>query len=148
METKQVVKSIVSLFKLYPEIFASGYMRFVFGSVKKEIERNTAMYDVEAGYYFSWWRGKRNPKKWRIEKIVVTRNNQGQGTELMEKFLTMVGKNYESVELKVLKTNKIAIKWYKKYGFLVVQDKGDYWKMLKTKKVNKAAIQFRKSRKI
>ena len=131
METKEAVKSIVNLFKLYPEIFASGYMRFIYGSIKKELERNTVMYDIQEGYYFSWWRGKRNPNKWRIEKIVVTKNNQGQGTKLMEKFLTMVGKNYDSIELKVLKTNEIAIKWYKKYGFEITHDQDKYWKMVK-----------------
>lgn len=147
MEQKAVVKSIVSLFKQYPNIFPSGYMRFVYGAIKKELSNETCFYDLEEGYYFSWWQGKRNPNKWRVEKIVITRQGQGRGNMLMARFLKKLPKKYESVELKVLKTNELAIRFYKRWGFLIVEEKGDYYKMKKTRLVNKEAVRFLKKNK-
>ena len=57
-------------------------------------------------------------------------------------------KGWESVELKVLKSNEAAINFYSKFGFQIVECKGDYWKMIKTKKINKEGVKFRRQAKI
>ena len=139
------VKQMQQLFKAYPDIFPSGYFRFLGGGLKKEISRNTAWTNDEIGFYFSWWRGQRNPKRWKIEKICVRNRKKGMGTKLMTLFLKKIEKEgWKEVSLKVLKTNDIAIKFYKKYNFQIVADKGDYWLMKKTKTINKEAIAFRR----
>ncbi len=142
---REKVKEMQQLFKAYPEIFPSGYFRFLGGGLKKEISRNTAWSNNSVGFYFSWWRGQRNPKRWKIEKICVRNRKRGMGTKLMTMFFKKLDKEgWSEVSLKVLKTNEVAIKFYKKYNFQIVADKGDYWLMKKTKKVNKEAIVFRR----
>jgi len=151
IDLKQKVKDMQQLFKAYPDIFPPGYFRFLAGGLKKEIERGSIFMNKGEllGYYFSWWRGKRNPKRWRIEKICVANRRQGTGTMLMTMFLMKTEiDGWEEIELKVLKSNNAAINFYEKFDFQIVECRGDYWKMLKTKKINKKAIKFRKQAKI
>jgi len=148
-QIKAKVKEMQNLFKAYPDIFPPGYFRFLAGGLKKEITRRTIFMNSDQGFYFSWWQGQRNPKRWKIEKICVSKRRQGIGTLLMNLFLKKIKrKGWESVELKVLKSNEAAIKFYSKFGFQICECKGDYWKMLKTKKINKAGVKFRRQAKI
>ena len=148
-QIKAKVKQMQNLFKAYPDIFPPGYFRFLAGGLKKEITRRTIFMNNDQGFYFSWWQGQRNPKRWKIEKICVSKRRQGIGSTLMTLFLKKIErKGGESVELKVLKSNEAAINFYSKFGFQIVECKGDYWKMIKTKKINKEIVKFRRQAKI
>ena len=118
------VKNVVEMLKLYPDIFPSGYLRYAYGSIKKEMENKTCLYIKDVGY-LGYWRGKRNTFMWRLEKLVVVNRGRGDGSRLINRFFQIVGDNYTQITLKVRKSNKVGIRFYQHHGFVIIDEMRD-----------------------
>lgn len=93
--------------------------------------------DKLAGYIYVGAGKKGQDKNYGfIQTLEVLKQYRGYG--LSNSLLDDAIKKYNAVDLTVYKDNEVAIKLYKKHGFVIIgygnsKDKSDYWMKLKTK---------------
>ena len=64
--------------------------------------------------------------------VIIDKDFRGEGIAklLLESSISdIINRGFIHYKLEVLKTNIIAIKFYKKYGFSIEEDRGDLWLM-------------------
>jgi hypothetical protein len=139
------IKEIIDIFKQYPDIFPSGYFRFLPATLDKHDKKGTLIY--KNGVVLTYTKYKKTVNKYKIKPGDVKLNqlvNKNQGNGRAKKiFLKFMKKHKDSnLLLDVLASNKRAIKFYKKNGFKKIANTkfGDKLKgivMLKHTKKNK-----------
>lgn len=142
------IKEIIDIFKQYPDIFPSGYFRFLPATLDKHDKKGTLIY--KNGVVLTYTKYKKTVNKYKKYKIKpgdvklnqLVNKNQGNG-RAKKIFLKFMKKHKDSnLLLDVLASNKRAIKFYKKNGFKKIANTkfGDKLKgivMLKHTKKNK-----------
>nr|MBC8294587.1 GNAT family N-acetyltransferase [Pelagibacterales bacterium] len=142
------IKEIIDIFKQYPDIFPSGYFRFLPATLDKHDKKGTLIY--KNGVVLTYTKYKKTVNKYKKYKIKpgdvklnqLVNKNQGNG-RAKKIFLKFMKKHKDSnLLLDVLDSNKRAIKFYKKNGFKKIANTkfGDKLKgivMLKHTKKNK-----------
>lgn len=117
------VKKIVKIFQQYPDIFPSGYFRFLPATIEKHLKNKTLRYTN--GVVLTWTNYKKTVRKTpkcvmkpgdvKINQLV----NKNQGNGMAKKvFLSFMKKREKkTVWLEVRSDNKRAIRFYNKNGF-------------------------------
>jgi hypothetical protein len=117
------VKRLIKIFQQYPEIFPSGYFRFLGARLQNHIDKKTLW--NKKGVILTWIKYKKTVKKTpkcvikpgdvKLDQIV----NKNQGNGAAKKITLQFLKKFEKdrIWLEVRANNKRAIKFYKKNGF-------------------------------
>jgi len=122
------VKEYEKIFKQYPDVFPSGYFRFLRTRLQKHIKNKTLIYKngVILTYMIYQNSVKKTPdciiKKGDVKLDQIVNKNQGNGAakKVVEDFLTKFKTN--RIWLEVRDDNKRAIQFYKDRGFKKVGD--------------------------
>ena len=118
------IKEMEKIFKLYPDVFPSGYFRFFNASMSNKIKNNE--YIFKNGVIMTWKIYKRKSQihtdKFPIEVGDVKINqlvNKNPGNGKAKKIFTSFLKkhNKKKIYLDVRSDNKRAVKFYKKNKF-------------------------------
>ena len=142
------IKDIINIFKQYPDIFPSGYFRFLPATLEKHDKKGTLIY--KNGVVLTYTKYKKTVNKYKkyiikpgdVKLNQLVNKNQGNG-KAKKIFLKFMKTHKDSnLLLDVLASNKRAIKFYRKNGFKKIADTkfGDKLKgivMLKKSKKNK-----------
>lgn len=125
---KEDIKKYEAIFKQYPEVFPSGYFRYLKIRLQKHIENKTLIYKNGVILTFVVYQKsqKKTPKitiqKGDVKLDQIVNKNQGNGAAkgVVEEWL----KKYEDkrVWLEVRSDNKRAIGFYKDRGFKKMDD--------------------------
>ena len=115
------METYIFLSKKYPNVFPSGYFRFLKSKLQKHIDNNTLQY--KNGVLLTWKIYKKNYglfKKGDVKLCQLINNIPGNGESsyAIIEFLT----KYKKVWLEVKTDNERAIKFYKKMGFKIVKE--------------------------
>ena len=121
------VKEIVKIFQQYPDIFPSGYFKFLSGVIDKHKKNKTLIY--KNGVVLTWTEYKKTVNKGsqkctiqkgdiKINQLVNKNEGNGKAKKIFLKFLEKY-KN-KPLWLEVREDNKRAIKFYKKNKFKMV----------------------------
>ena len=122
------IQEIIDIFKQYPDIFPSGYFRFLPATLDKHDKNGTLIY--KNGVVLTYTKYKKTVNKYKKYKIKpgdvklnqLVNKNQGNG-KAKKIFLAFMKKHKDSnLLLDVLGNNKRAIKFYKKNGFKKIAD--------------------------
>lgn len=72
-------------------------------------------------------------KQLYVTLICVNKQLQGQGlgSKMLEVLDLLKGEGFETIALEVVKTNKTAYQFYKKHGFIELEDRGEKFLMRK-----------------
>lgn len=106
------------MFKLYPEVFPKGYFRFLKTNLRESLDNGTYIY--RDGVLLTWKRYKRSNKfalagDYLIDKVISVGPGNGMAQSVMTEFLRMISSD---CWLKVLTSNKRAISFYSRNGFI------------------------------
>lgn len=122
-EKSKRVKSFIKIFQQYPEIFPSGYFRFLGARLQNHIDKKTLWY--KNGVILTWIKYQKTVKKTpkciikpgdiKLDQIVNKNQGNGAAKKVVLQFLKKFEKN--RIWLEVRANNKRAIKFYKKNGF-------------------------------
>lgn len=128
-ETKQgggkskKVKSLTKIFQQYPDIFPSGYFRFLGARLQNHIDKKTLWY--KNGVILTWIKYQKTVKKTpkciikpgdvKLDQIVNKNQGNGAGKKVVLQFLKKFEKN--RIWLEVRANNKRAIRFYRDRGF-------------------------------
>ena len=117
------VKRLIKIFQQYPEIFPSGYFRFLGARLQNHIDKKTLWY--KNGVILTWIKYQKTVKKTpkciikpgdiKLDQIVNKNQGNGAAKKVVLQFLKKFEKN--RIWLEVRANNKRAIKFYKKNGF-------------------------------
>ena len=122
-EKSKRVKNFIKIFQQYPEIFPSGYFRFLGARLQNHIDKKTLWY--KNGVILTWIKYQKTVKKTpkciikpgdiKLDQIVNKNQGNGAAKKVVLQFLKKFEKN--RIWLEVRANNKRAIKFYKKNGF-------------------------------
>jgi len=117
------IKSFIKIFQQYPEIFPSGYFRFLGARLQNHIDKKTLWY--KNGVILTWIKYQKTVNKTpkciikpgdiKLDQIVNKNQGNGAAKKVVLQFLKKFEKN--RIWLEVRANNKRAIKFYKKNGF-------------------------------
>jgi hypothetical protein len=117
------VKSLIKIFQQYPEIFPSGYFRFLGARLQNHIDKKTLWY--KNGVILTWIKYQKTVKKKpkciikpgdvKLDQIVNKNQGNGAAKKIVLQFLKKFEKN--RIWLEVRANNKRAIRFYKDRGF-------------------------------
>jgi len=117
------VKSLTKIFQQYPDIFPSGYFRFLGARLQNHIDKKTLWY--KNGVILTWIKYQKTVKKTpkciikpgdvKLDQIVNKNQGNGAGKKLLSQFLRKFEKN--RIWLEVRANNKRAIRFYRDRGF-------------------------------
>lgn len=117
------VKEYEAIFKQYPNVFPSGYFRFLKARLQKHIQNHTLIY--KNGVLLTWIVYKNSVKKTpkciikkgdvKLDQIVNKNQGNGAAKKVIEEFLEKFKTN--RIWLEVRDDNKRAIQFYKDRGF-------------------------------
>ena len=99
-----------------------AHASFVVCSEGKDVKGFTAFYkNVDA-------------KQLYVTLICVDKQFQGQGlgSKMFEVLESLKSEGFDTIALEVVKTNRIAYHFYKKHGFVELEDRGEKFLMRKT----------------
>ena len=117
------MEEIVKIFQQYPNVFPSGYFRFLKGTLREKFQNKEIIF--ENGVVLTWKKYKVNPgkyakynfKKGDIKINHLVNKNQGNG-EAKKIFLQFIEKHKDkNLLIDVRTNNQRAINFYKKNGF-------------------------------
>jgi hypothetical protein len=122
------VKEYEKIFKQYPDVFPSGYFRFLRTRLQKHIKNGTLIY--KNGVILTYMVYQNSVKKTadcvikkgdvKLDQIVNKNQGNGAAKKVVEDFLTKFKTN--KIWLEVRDDNKRAIQFYKDRGFKKVGD--------------------------
>ena len=122
-EKSKRVKSLIKIFQQYPEIFPSGYFRFLGARLQNHIDKKTLWY--KNGVILTWIKYQKTVKKKpkciikpgdvKLDQIVNKNQGNGAAKKIVLQFLKKFEKN--RIWLEVRANNKRAIRFYKDRGF-------------------------------
>jgi len=122
-EKSKKIKMFIKIFQQYPEIFPSGYFRFLGARLQNHIDKKTLWY--KNGVVLTWIKYQKTVKKKpkciikpgdvKLDQIVNKEQGNGAAKKIVLQFLKKFEKN--RIWLEVRSNNKRAIKFYKKNGF-------------------------------
>tara|TARA_B100000963_G_C22350724_1_gene547116 strand:+ start:148 stop:576 length:429 start_codon:yes stop_codon:yes gene_type:complete len=122
------INELINLFKLYPDIFPSGYFRFLKKTLIEKINSNQLIY--KDGVLLTWTKYKKKTKispNITINKEEIKINqliNKNQGNKMAKKIFTDFLKTHKTnMYLIVKKDNKRAINFYIKNKFYKIGEK-------------------------
>ena len=117
------VKEMIKIFQQYPDIFPSGYFRFLGGRLENHLKKNTIIF--KNGVILTWIKYQKTVKKSeeciykpgdvKLDQIVNKNPGNGKAKKVMLQFLKKNKNN--TVWLEVKKDNKRAIDFYERNGF-------------------------------
>ena len=117
------IKSLTKIFQQYPDIFPSGYFRFLGARLQNHIDKKTLWY--KNGVILTWIKYQKTVKKTpkciikpgdvKLDQIVNKNQGNGAGKKLLSQFLRKFEKN--RIWLEVRANNKRAIRFYRDRGF-------------------------------
>jgi hypothetical protein len=117
------VKSLIKIFQQYPEIFPSGYFRFLGARLQNHIDKKTLWY--KNGVILTWIKYQKTVKKKpkciikpgdvKLDQIVNKNQGNGAAKKIVLQFLEKFKK--DRIWLEVRANNKRAIRFYKDRGF-------------------------------
>lgn len=117
------VKEMIKIFQQYPDIFPSGYFRFLGARLENHLNKKTIIF--KQGVILTWIEYQKTVKKSeeciykpgdvKLDQIVNKNPGNGKAKKVMLKFLKKNKNN--TVWLEVKKDNKRAIEFYEKNGF-------------------------------
>ena len=104
----------ISLFKLYPDVFPSGYFKFLKSSLQKHIDSKTLIY--KNGVLLTYKIYKKNTKRYKKGQVkicqLINKNpGNGESQKIVKEFLK------QDTFLEVKADNNRAITFYNKLGF-------------------------------
>ena len=122
-EKSKRVKNLIKIFQQYPEIFPSGYFRFLGARLQNHIDKKTLWY--KNGVILTWIKYQKTVKKKpkciikpgdvKLDQIVNKNQGNGAAKKIVLQFLKKFEKN--RIWLEVRANNKRAIKFYRDRGF-------------------------------
>ena len=122
-EKSKRVKKLIKIFQQYPEIFPSGYFRFLGARLQNHIDKKTLWY--KNGVILTWIKYQKTVKKKpkciikpgdvKLDQIVNKNQGNGAAKKIVLQFLKKFEKN--RIWLEVRANNKRAIRFYKDRGF-------------------------------
>ena len=122
-EKSKRVKSLIKIFQQYPEIFPSGYFRFLGARLQNHIDKKTLWY--KNGVILTWIKYQKTVKKKpkciikpgdvKLDQIVNKNQGNGAAKKIVLQFLEKFKK--DRIWLEVRANNKRAIRFYKDRGF-------------------------------
>ena len=122
-EKSKRVKKLIKVFQQYPEIFPSGYFRFLGARLQNHIDKKTLWY--KNGVILTWIKYQKTVKKKpkciikpgdvKLDQIVNKNQGNGAAKKIVLQFLKKFEKN--RIWLEVRANNKRAIKFYRDRGF-------------------------------
>lgn len=117
------IKSLTKIFQQYPDIFPSGYFRFLGARLQNHIDKKTLWY--KNGVILTWIKYQKTVKKTpkciikpgdvKLDQIVNKNQGNGAGKKVLSQFLRKFEKN--RIWLEVRANNKRAIRFYRDRGF-------------------------------
>ena len=117
------IKSLTKIFQQYPDIFPSGYFRFLGARLQNHMDKKTLWY--KNGVILTWIKYQKTVKKTpkciikpgdvKLDQIVNKNQGNGAGKKLLSQFLRKFEKN--RIWLEVRANNKRAIRFYRDRGF-------------------------------
>ena len=117
------IKSLTKIFQQYPDIFPSGYFRFLGARLQNHIDKKTLWY--KNGVILTWIKYQKTVKKTpkciikpgdvKLDQIVNKNQGNGAGKKVVLQFLKKFEKN--RIWLEVRANNKRAIRFYRDRGF-------------------------------
>jgi len=117
------IKSLMKIFQQYPDIFPSGYFRFLGARLQNHMDKKTLWY--KNGVILTWIKYKKTVKKTpkciikpgdvKLDQIVNKNQGNGAGKKVVLQFLKKFEKN--RIWLEVRANNKRAIRFYRDRGF-------------------------------
>ena len=117
------VKRLIKIFQQYPEIFPSGYFRFLGARLQNHIDKKTLWY--KNGVILTWIKYQKTVKKKpkciikpgdvKLDQIVNKNQGNGAAKKIVLQFLEKFKK--DRIWLEVRANNKRAIRFYKDRGF-------------------------------
>ena len=117
------VKKLIKIFQQYPEIFPSGYFRFLGARLQNHIDKKTLWY--KNGVILTWIKYQKTVKKKpkciikpgdvKLDQIVNKEQGNGAAKKIVLQFLEKFKK--DRIWLEVRANNKRAIRFYKDRGF-------------------------------
>jgi hypothetical protein len=120
------VKKMIKIFQQYPEIFPSGYFRFLGARLQNHLDKKTIIYTK--GVILTWIKYQKTVRKSedcvivpgdvKLDQIV----NKNEGNGAAKKIILSFLKKHKSsrIWLEVRANNIRAIRFYEKNGFKVV----------------------------
>ena len=122
-DNSKKIKKLTKIFQQYPDIFPSGYFRFLAARLENHINKKTLWY--KNGVILTWIKYKKTVKK--TDKCVIKPNdvkldqivNKNQGNGAAKKVVLMFLKKFQKnrIWLEVRSDNKRAIQFYLDRGF-------------------------------
>ena len=125
------INELYNIFRQYPTVFPDAYFRFLKANLEESLNKGTYIY--KKGTLLTWKQYQRpvqvtvdsdvgtrtiNAGDFLLDKMVSKFQGNGNGARVMEEFLKIVGKKH--CYLKVSQSNTVAINFYKKYGFRII----------------------------
>ena len=117
------IKSLTKIFQQYPDIFPSGYFRFLGARLQNHLDKKTLWY--KNGVILTWIKYQKTVKKTpkciikpgdvKLDQIVNKNQGNGAGKKVVLQFLKKFEKN--RIWLEVRANNKRAIRFYRDRGF-------------------------------
>lgn len=133
-----MIDELVSLFKLYPDVFPSGYFRYLKTNLQQSIAKETYIY--RDGVLLTYKRYSRSHPPalkgdYLLDKLVSKEPGNGKAQEVLSEFLLV--KDASNCYLKVKATNARAIAFYQRNGFRIIKYTEPYYLMhLKSRYLN------------
>lgn len=117
------IKMLIKIFQKYPDIFPSGYFRFLAARLENHIDKKTLWY--RKGVILTWIQYQKTVKKQpkcvikpgdiKLDQLVNKSEGNGLAKEVLQQFLKKFEDN--TIWLEVRADNKRAIRFYRKNGF-------------------------------
>lgn len=117
------VKEMIKIFQQYPDIFPSGYFRFLGARLENHLKKKTILF--KQGVILTWIKYQKTVKKSeeciykpgdvKLDQIVNKNPGNGKAKKVMLQFLKKNKNN--TVWLEVKEDNKRAIDFYERNGF-------------------------------
>lgn len=117
---------LIHIFKKYPEVFPSGYFRFLKNDLNEIFRDQTYIY--KNGVFLSWKVYKRKTKYFlkgdiKIKHFVNKDKGNGEAKKIFQEFLDEYG--HDDIYLFCLQSNECALSFYKKNDFKAQEVTGD-----------------------
>ena len=116
------IHELTSLFKLYPEVFPSGYYRFLGARLRSHIDKETIWF--EDGVLLTWIEYKSNrlhihKGDVKLDQLVSRQQGNGKAKQLVDRLVNQF--DDRNIWVEVRKDNHRAIRFYQKCGFETVE---------------------------